>query len=528
MKTAVILAARKDRDTDIPYPLQEFKEGFCLIDRTLDLLEELYFEQIYLVVGFQAEAFQKYSSDKVTILYNSQYEFTSSMGSLSVVADYVKEDFLLIEGDTFFEKVVLEQMVAQPYPNCLSITEESGSGDEAFVETEEGFVMKLSKDRHQIKRFDGEMMGISKISLATFNRMLESWKKCTNPYINYEYLFMDCTQPFQRPFIFFKNVIWGDVDCSDDFRKLQNYIYRKLIKKENPYNKENLKAYLKEIFNTDYVCEAGITQIGGLSNKNFLVDIHGRKFVLRVPGIGSDGMVERSNEEMNSILACRMGINPDIRYFNAQTGIKLADFIVNAETLNEATIQRHENMKKVVEIYKTLHNSHVRLNNEFNVFREIQKYGILIEQAGAEMYLGFKEVYMQVMALENYLNTIGVDLKPCHNDAVSENFIKSQDGKLFLIDWEYSGMNDPMADFAALFLENNFTEENQDFVLNLYFDGNIPTNTNERILCYKILWDYLWAQWTVIKESKGDDFGSYGIDRYRRAIDSLKSLNITK
>lgn len=89
-------------------------------------------------------------------------------------------------------------------------------------------------------------------------------------------------------------------------------------------------------------------------------------------------------------------------------------------------------------------------------------------------------------------------------------------------------MNDPMADFAALFLENNFTEENQDFVLNLYFDGNIPTNTNERILCYKILWDYLWAQWTVIKESKGDDFGSYGIDRYRRAIDSLKSLNITK
>lgn len=83
-----------------------------------------------------------------------------------------------------------------------------------------------------------------------------------------------------------------------------------------------------------------------MSNKNFKVTKGLYEYVLRVPGIGAEGMVVRSNEEQNSLQACKMGINPPIRYFNAETGIKLADFVKNAETLNGATIQRPANMKK--------------------------------------------------------------------------------------------------------------------------------------------------------------------------------------
>ena len=82
-------------------------------------------------------------------------------------------------------------------------------------------------------------------------------------------------------------------------------------------------------------------------------------------------------------------------------------------------------------------------------------------------------------------------------------------------------MNDPMADFAALFLENDFTSENQNYVLAHYYNNNIPVTTYEKILCYQVLWDCLWAQWTVIKESKGDNFGTYGKDRFDRAISNL-------
>jgi len=164
------------------------------------------------------------------------------------------------------------------------------------------------------------------------------------------------------------------------------------------------------------------------------------------------------------------------------------------------------------------------LKNEFNIFREIEKYDILMDRAGACMYSGWETVRPAVMALEEHLNTLGVDLKPCHNDALYENFIKASDGTLYLIDWEYSGMNDPMADFAALFIEAGFEKENEDYILEKYFNGSVPESAREKILCYQILWDYLWAQWTVIKEAKGDDFGSYGIDRFHRAITNLDKL----
>lgn len=524
MKTAVILTARRERSSVIPYPLKAFEREECLIDRTLRILRECGYSHIILVVGFCKELFDGYKADDVSIIVNEEYEFTASMGSLALCRDYLQEDFLLVEGDTFFEKKVIEEISAVNSGNCLAVTEESGSGDECYVETKRGYITKITKDRHRVCNFEGEMMGITRISFVTYGRMLEAWDNSTNPYLNYEYLFMDVTDSLDRPYIHFKNVIWGDVDCEEDFDRLTNSLARSLRRKENPFDEENLREHLKSIFPDRNVNEAGFSWIGGMSNKNFKTQIDGQSYVLRVPGNGSEGMVERANEEYNGIQACRLGINPEIRYFNSHTGIKLADFIENAETLNSATIQRHENMRQIAGIYQKLHNSHIRLKNEFNIFREIEKYDGLLKRVGAKMYEGWETVRPRVMDLEEYLNRLGVDLKPCHNDDLYENFIKDPSGKIYLIDWEYSGMNDPMADFASLFIEACFEKENEDYILGKYFGSEIPGEAREKILCYQILWDYLWAQWTVIKEAKGDDFGTYGPDRFRRAISNLDKL----
>ena len=525
MNTAVILAARRERDSEIPYPLLPFAGNICLIDRNISILRENGYNRIYIVVGFRSELFTKYEAEDVRLILNKDYEFTSSMGSLALCKEFIDEDFLLVEGDTFFEKNVVERLSATNDGNCLSMTEESGSGDECFMETRHGYVTKITKDRHRVCNFEGEMMGITRISRDTFRKLVTAWENASNPYLNYEYLLMDVTEPLDRPFVHFKNVIWGDVDCRRDFKKLQNTIYRSLCRKENPFDEENLRMHLQTIFAGQDVTGAEIRQIGGMSNKNFRVTLDGKSYVLRVPGNGSEGMVERTNEEFNALEACKLGVNPAIRYFNPTTGIKLADFVENAETLNAATIQRHDNMRKIATIYRRVHDSHIRMKNEFNVFKEIEKYDGLLKNAGATMYEGWETVRPKVMGLETHLNILGVDLKPCHNDALYENFIKAPDGTVYLIDWEYSGMNDPMADFAALFIEADFEKENEDYILGEYFDGDIPGNAREKILCYQILWDYLWAQWTVIKEAKGDNFGSYGKDRFNRAIQNLDKLN---
>lgn len=524
MKTAVILAARREKDSEIPYPLIPFATTLCLMDRILSILKNLHYNNILIVVGYRADLFLKYAHEGVTLIENAEFEFTSSMGSLAKAKDYIHEDFLLLESDTFYERKVIEELNAVQCGNCLSMTEESGSGDECFVETKSGFVTKITKDRHRVCKFEGEMIGATRISLETFHKMIAAWEASSNLYLNYEYLLIDVTEPLDRPVLMFKNLIWGDVDCQEDFKKLQNDIYPRLRRREDPFDHDNLMMHLQDIFPGEDVSKAEIIQIGGMSNKNFRVNFGGKSYVLRVPGNGSEGMVERSNEEFNALEACKMGVNPEIRYFNAKTGIKLADFVENAETLNAATIQRHDNMKKIAKIYQTVHGSHIRLKNEFNIFQEIEKYDRLMANADAVMYEGWEEVRPQVMALEGYLNDLGVELAPCHNDALYENFIKAMDGTIYLIDWEYSGMNDPMADFAALFIEAGFQPENEDYILDKYFNGQIPAEAREKILCYQILWDYLWAQWTVIKEAKGDDFGTYGRDRYMRAIENLKKI----
>ena len=527
MKTAVILSARKDKDTEIPYPLKPYYENSCLIDRTIEALTALNYDNILLIVGGQAQLYQRYASETVRLVLNPDFKFTSSMGSLAMAAPYIKDDFLLVEGDTFYEYKVLKELSETKNENCFAITEESGSGDEAFVETRSGYITKISKDRHQICNFEGELLGIVKISKHSFDRMMNKWKNSNNPYLNYEYLLFDSTDVLDRPYIKFTNLIWGDVDCEEDFNKLRNYIYPKLRRKENPFDYENLISYLKVIFPNEQIeNEVKISQIGGMSNKNFKVTKGLYEYVLRVPGIGAEGMVVRSNEEQNSLQACKMGINPPIRYFNSETGIKLADFVKNAETLNGATIQRPSNMKKIANIFRTLHHSHVRFGNEFNVFKEILNYEYLLEKAEGKMYEGYEPIRKKVFQLEDYLNQLGVSVKPCHNDLVAENFLKAEDGTIYLIDWEYSGMNDPMWDIAALFLESNFTDESKDYFLSHYFDGNEPENARKKILVYQILMDYLWAVWTCIKEALGDDFGTYGMDRYTRAIENLKKIDL--
>lgn len=526
MSTAVILTARHERDSEIPYPLLAFDGTNNLIDRTISILRDLHFSNIIIVAGYRSELFDRYKSTDVTVVVNKDYEFTGSMASLSMAKGIIKEDFLLLEGDVFYEKKVIEQLAVSKHPVCFSITEETGSGDECYVELKAGFVKQLTKDRHCVRRIEGEMIGVTKISLQAYRSMLSLFADSTNPLLSYEYLLMDATEVIDRPYISFPNLIWGDVDSREDFKHLQNVIYRKLRRKEDPFDKENLLMHLAEVFPDEDVSKAEIIQIGGMSNKNFLVHLNGRSYVLRVPGNGSEGMVNRSYEEFNSLEGSRMGINPPVRYFNAKTGIKLVDYVEKAETLNSATIQRHENMKRIAMIYQNLHHSHIRMKNEFNVFREIEKYDTLMEKAGASMYEGWEKTREQINALEPLLNQLGVDLQPCHNDAVPENFLQSPNGTIYLIDWEYAGMNDPMADFAALFLESEFTPENQDFMLNLYFNGIIPEVAYKKILCYQILWDYLWAQWTVIKEAKGDDFGTYGKDRYQRAVKQLHTINL--
>ncbi len=524
MKTAVILAARKERDSSCPYPLKPIKGDTCLLSRTLSLLKEEDIDNIVIVAGYCAEQFTPFVTDGVRLVYNERYGHTSSMASLALAAPYIKEDFLLIESDVVFERQLLHKLATTSKKNCLTIVNECGNGDEALVETDGGFVIKISKDLHQLNKIDGEMIGVSKISLDTYRKMLLKWESNANLRLNYEYLFLDCTKEYERQFFKAADLVWCEVDNAADFKHLQETLYSKLCRKEDPFDHQNIRSHMKKIFPDADLTALEIEQIGGMTNRNFKVTLADESYVLRVPGNGTEGMVERKNEEVNTMLSYKMGISPEIFYFDENSGVKLTRFIEGAETLTSATIQRIENLDQIADIFRILHNSSVRLNNDFNVFREIISYEQLLKKANAAMYPGYEDSRQKIFALSERLNELGIKLKPCHNDLVSENFIKDINGKVYLIDWEYSGMNDPMWDFAAIFLESDFSEESRTYVLERYSGHSVTSVMLEKIFIYQILMDILWSIWTCIKEAQGDDFGSYGTMRFSRAMNNIKNL----
>nr|WP_242826201.1 phosphotransferase [Caloramator sp. ALD01] len=167
------------------------------------------------------------------------------------------------------------------------------------------------------------------------------------------------------------------------------------------------------------------------------------------------------------------------------------------------------------------------MKNEFDVFSKIEMYEHLALKSGAKFYDEYNIVKEDVVRLKKLLYDNGFKLVPSHNDTVAENFIKDKNGRMYLIDWEYSGLNDNMWDLAAFSLENGLNEEQEELLLKLYFGREATNNEKIRLLIHKICQDFLWSIWTVIKEAKGENYGDYGINRYLRCRRNLKELNNT-
>ena len=367
------------------------------------------------------------------------------------------------------------------------------------------------------------MIGISKISYEVFNKMIELFEDNKNPYLNYEYMLMDIARDYKVGYIKPDSLVWTEIDDKEHYKRAIKYIYPKLKIKEQEIKVNNIRNMISKSLELDSTKIDRIVPVGGMTNKNFKVNINNEDYILRIPGNGTEEMISRKSEKYNSMIVNDLGIDTDILYFNEVNGIKLSKYIDNAETINPKTARREDNMRLTTDILRRLHKSDAKFENEFDVFKKIEEYEILLEKVNGDNFRDYKLVKDKVVKLRQILESLGTEITPCHNDTVPENFVKDKD-RIYLIDWEYSGMNDPMWDLAAHCLECDFSEDEEELFLNLYFEGKIEEKYRKKILIYKICQDFLWSIWTNIKEARGDDFGTYGEDRYNRAKNNLEKI----
>ncbi|ABR49958.1 Choline/ethanolamine kinase [Alkaliphilus metalliredigens QYMF] len=263
---------------------------------------------------------------------------------------------------------------------------------------------------------------------------------------------------------------------------------------------------------------------GGLTNYNYIMQIKGTEYVIRQPGGMTNKMIDRKVEKENNRIASQMGINSECVYFDEESGTKFSKYIPNSENIANLNPNSPQNIEAVSEIMRKIHQSKYTFSNEFDFKSELDKYESLVEELNGSFFFDYLEHKEQLFEyMENHLTEM--NFLPCHNDTVPENFIMDKDGVAYLVDWEYSGMNDPNWDIAAYILESRLTQEGVENLYKSYYQ-RVPNDKElGNIKCYILAQDLLWTVWALIRHYNGDDFLQYCYMRYERFKKNIREMN---
>jgi thiamine kinase-like enzyme len=271
----------------------------------------------------------------------------------------------------------------------------------------------------------------------------------------------------------------------------------------------------------DVTCEA---LGGGITNHNYLVTVSGRpdipwggKYVMRIPGDGTDMFIDREREHKNHIAAAEAGVTPPVLYTLEPEKCTIVPFI-EGETMHPETLAGdRERLGKVVDVIRTYHDKAV-FDNDVDVFAMIRRYMQMARDAEAPFPDDIDWMLGLCDKIEQAMKRDAPPPAACHNDLLSENFILAKDGTMWIIDWEYGGMTDPYFDLGDLLVEHPFTDEEEKFAVTRYC-GEMNEHRYARVMLHKLVADLWWSIWAMIQVrlSKIDfDFYEYGMARVAR------------
>lgn len=286
---------------------------------------------------------------------------------------------------------------------------------------------------------------------------------------------------------------------------------------------EIIQEKLREVFQDENLIFDKSRFAGGLTNYNYIMNIDGNEYVIRQPGGMTNYMIDREVEKVNSTIATDLGLNSECIYFDEVTGIKISKYIPNSTNIAAANPCDTANLSAVSSLMKKTHASPVVFSNIFDFQTELSKYEDIVEEMNGDFFFDYeslKEKLFDCMKV-NLRNLVRI---PCHNDTVPENFIVDGEGRMYLIDWEYAGLNDPSWDIAAYILESRLTEDAIEYLFLDYY-GQFPTEEELlKIKCFMLAQDLLWTVWALIRHYNGDDFLDYCHIRYERFRKNMREI----
>lgn len=260
-------------------------------------------------------------------------------------------------------------------------------------------------------------------------------------------------------------------------------------------------------------------RLGGLTNLVYRVVGPDDTVILRIPGEGTEAYIDRAVEAHNAQMAAEAGVSADVLYANAENGVMVFAFLDGCETMTPETFpSTPEAASRAGAVLRQLHNSGKIFEFRFELFTMIDDYLGVLDKLGAELPDGYHDVVREAQGIRSALDSKPAELAPCHCDPLCENFLDN--GKrMWVVDWEYSGMNDPMWDLGDLSVEAGFSEAHDREMMEAYY-GGVPSDAQfGRMVIYKAMSDLLWTLWGLIQhanDNPADDFWAYAIGRFDR------------
>jgi len=265
--------------------------------------------------------------------------------------------------------------------------------------------------------------------------------------------------------------------------------------------------------------DCNIKRLGGMTNIVHLVETQNINLIVRIPGKGTEDYINRTTEYKNAKAAWRAGISAEIIWADVNSGVMVSKAINRIETMTANLFSsRKGSPARAGYALAKLHNSGETFDFRFELFNMIDDYLKILSTKDVDLPEGYNDIVKGAEPIKELLETNPIPLAPCHCDPLCENFL--DDGKnMWIVDWEYSGMNDPLWDLGDLSVEAGMNEDQENEMLKAYF-GKEPTAAQKgRVIIYKAMCDLLWTLWGLIQladKNPADDFWAYSIERFER------------
>ncbi|MER8404685.1 phosphotransferase family protein [Mesorhizobium sp. M1307] len=258
-----------------------------------------------------------------------------------------------------------------------------------------------------------------------------------------------------------------------------------------------------------------LERLGGLTNLVF----RGKDFCLRIPGKGTEEYINRANEAVAAREAAKAGVSPEVLHVDAETGVLVTRFVAGAETMSPEKFKtRPGSPARAGKAFRKLHTSGAVFPFRFELFAMIDDYLKVLSTKDVALPAGYHDVVREAEAVRSALAAQALPIVACHCDPLCENFLDTGD-RMWIVDWEYSGMNDPLWDLGDLSVEGQFNAAQDEEMMLAYFGGEPRPAERGRIVIYKAMCDLLWTLWGLIQlanKNPADDFRAYADGRFAR------------